>query len=335
LNEMEEAIRLYYQGDIFKAEIILKRLVASEPDNINAHIRLAEIEKELDKLEEAEEVNLKIAGIYEKNGNYEECLDILEKIKPQYLYDIFLHLRGKCYFHLGRYSEALNDFLQSPRDCEIMFYIGKCYFFLGNYSEALKTFKLIFSETSSREELYRSHYWIGKSLYGLGHVEDAIACFNSYIPSYPKEKQVYLDLAMCYLNVRNFDKAKKSLAKYKKSGGSASVVCFYSGLVCYNQEDYRGAIANLDKTSMDDQSLHWKGMAYYQLAQFEEALESFSQASKYQAKPLYLKMMGNANLKLERYFEAKFCYEKALDLDPSDEDIKRLINVTGRLLKSE
>lgn len=335
MNEMEEAIRLYYQGDLLRAEKILKRLTESEPDNINAHIRLAEIEKELGDLEAAEAVQLKIAGIYEKNGNYEECLDILEKIKPQSLYDIFLHLRGKCLFHLGRYSEALSDFLVSPRDNEIMFYMGKCYFFLENFDEALKTFKLIFTETKSREELYRSHYWIGKSLYGLGQVEDAIACFNSYIPSYPKEKQVYLDLAICYLNVRSFDRAKKSLARYKKLGGSTDVVYFYAGLVCYNQEDYTGAITNLDKTSLDDQSLHWKGMAYYQLAQYEEALECFSQASKHQAKPLYLKMMGNANLKLERYFEAKFCYEKALDLEPSDEDIRRLIYVTEGLLKNE
>ncbi|MFX4262275.1 tetratricopeptide repeat protein [Pelotomaculum propionicicum] len=332
MNEMEEAIRLYYQGDILRAERILKRLVESEPENINACIRLAEIEKELDKLEEAEEVNLKIAAIYEKNGGYEDCLDILDRIKPQFLLDIFLPLRGRCLFHLGRYSEALSDFLQSPWDSQTKFYEGKCYFYLGNYDDALKTFKEIFSETSSREELYLSHYWIGKSLYGQGNIEDAIACFNSYIPSYPKEKQVYLDLAICYLNIRNFDKAKKSLAKYRRLGGSTDVVYFYTGLICYNQEDYMGAIANLDKTSLDDQSLHWKGMAFYQLARYEEALESFSQASKSQAKPLYLKMMGNANLKMGNFFEAKFCYEKALDLDPSDEDIKRLIYVTESLL---
>lgn len=329
---MEEAIRLYYQGDILRAESILKRLVESEPENINAYIRLAEIVKELGKSDEAEEVNLKIAGTYEKNGSYEDCLEILDRIKPQYFMDIYLPLKGRCLFHLGRYSEALSDFLQSPWDSQTKLYEGKCYFYLGNYNDALKTFREIFSETSSREELYLSHFWIGKSLNGLGHVEDAIACFNSYIASYPKEKQVYLDLALCYLNIRNFDKAKKSLAKYRRLGGSADVVYFYTGLIFYNQEDYMGAIANLDKTSLDDQALHWKGMAYYQLERYEEALESFSQASKHQAKPLYLKMMGNANLKLGNLFEAKICYEKAMDLDPSDEDIKRLISVTESLL---
>ena len=332
MSEMEEAIRLYYQGDTSRAEVILKRLAEAEPDNINAHIRLAEIEKELGNLEKAEEVQLKIAGIYEKNGSYEDCLDMLERIDTEYFYDIFLHLRGKCFFHLGRYSEALSDFLASPRDTETMFYIGKCYFFSGNYDEALKTFRVIFEETSSREELYRSHYWIGKTLYGMGQAEDAIACFNSYIPGYPREKQVYLDLAMCYLGIGQFDKAKKSLAKYKKLGGDVNIVNFYTGLLSYNQGDYTGALTSLGKTSLDDQSLHWKGMAYYQLGRYEEALESFSQASKNQVKPLYLKMMGNANLKLGNYFEAKICYEKALDLDPSDEDIKRLINVTESLL---
>jgi tetratricopeptide (TPR) repeat protein len=332
---MEEAIRLYYQGDMVRAERILKRLVEAEPDNVSAYIRLAEIEKEMDKMEEAEEVQLKIAGIYEKNGNYEECLDVLEKITPQFKKRIFSPLRGKCLFHLGRYSEAMSDFVDSPRVSGIMFYFGKCQFYLGHYNDALKTFKEIFAETTSREELYLSHYWIGKSLYAMGLVEDAIACYEIYIPGYPKEKQVYLDLLICYLDIQQYNKAKKCLSKYKKLGGSKDMVNFYSGMICYNQGDYTGAIANLDKTALDDQTLHWKGMAYYQLDLFEEALESFIQASKHQVRPLYLKMMGNANLKLNRLFEAKICYEKALGLDPGDEDIERMISVTESLLKKE
>jgi len=332
---MEEAIRLYYRGEIHEAEKFLKRLIAREPDNTIAQIRLAEIKKELGNLKEAGEIYLSLAHFFEKKKNYEECLEFLEKALPCLSQTEISPVRGRCLFQLGQYAEALSDLIISPRDNENLFYKGKCYFFLNQYNNALRIFREIFSTASDTVELLRAHYWIGKSLYALGEMEDAISCFESYVSVYSKEKQVYLDLAICYLNSGLLDKAHGNLLEYQRLGGSEDLTYFYLGIICYRQGNYRKAIELLDKTSLTGQALHWKGLACYELALYEDALENFTKAAKYETKPLYLKMMGNSNLKLGRFFEAKICYEKALGLDPADEDILGLIALSERLLKTE
>ncbi|NLI13767.1 tetratricopeptide repeat protein [Pelotomaculum propionicicum] len=332
---MEDAIRLYYKGEIFEAEKILEGIIAEEPDNINAQIRLAAIKMELRDFAAAGRIYLGLYAFYEQAGNYEECLGFLEKALPCLSQAEITPLRGRCLFHLGRYQEALSDLIVSPPERGNLFYTGKCFFFLGQYNNALRLFREVFNNASDKGELLRSHYWIGRCLYSLGEVEDAVSCFEAYIAACPKEKQVYLDLAMCCLDAGLLEKANSYLMKFKKFGGSEDVTNLYLGIICYKQGDYRKSLDWLDKTTLAAQSLHWKGLACYELARYEDALDNFTAAVKYEAKPLYLKMMGNANLKLSRFFEAKICYEKALALDPSDEDTERLLSLSDHLLKTE
>lgn len=332
---MEAAIRLYYKGELFEAEKILKTIIAGEPDNINARIRLAWIKMELRDLEEAGKIYLDLADFCEKAGNYEECLNFLEKALPCLSQTVVAPLRGRCLFHLGSYPEALSDLIVSPPNNETLCYTGKCFFFLSQYNNALRAFREVFRSAASKGELLRAHYWIGKCLYALGEVEEAVSCFEAYISACPKEKQVYLDLAMCCLEAGFLKKARDNLLAFIKLGGSQDAANLYLGIICYRQGDYRTAIDLLDKTSLIVQAFHWKGLACYELALYEDALENFTVAAKREAKPLYLKMMGNANLKLGRFFEAKICYEKALALDPADADIERLVILSDHLLKTE
>lgn len=335
MSEMEDAIRLYYKGEILEAEKILNTIITTEPDNINAHIRLAGIKMELRDLAGAGKIYLGLANSYEKAGNFEECLEFLEKALPCLSQAEITPLRGRCLFHLGRYQEALSDLIVSPPDNETLFYTGKCFFFLSQYNNALRLFKEVFPKASDKGELLRAHYWIGKCLYALGEVENAISYFDAYISACPKEKQVYLDLAMCCLDAGLLEKAWGNLLTFRKLGGGEDVTNLYLGIICYRQGDYKKAIELLDKTSLAVQALHWKGLACYELALYEAALENFTAASKYEAKPLYLKMMGNANLKLGRFYEAKICYEKALGLDPTDGDMEKLLILSDHLLKTE
>ncbi len=332
---MEDAIRLYYKGEIFEAEKILESIIAEEPDNINAIIRLAAIKMELRDFAAAGRLYLGLAAFYEQSGNYEECLGFLERSLPCLSQAEIAPLRGRCLFHLGRYQEALSDLIVSPPEQGTLFYKGKCFFFLGQYNNALRVFREVFAGASGKGELLRSHYWVGKCLYALGEVADAVSCFEAYIAACPKERQVYLDLAMCCLEAGFLEKASSHLLKFKKLGGSEDVTNLYLGIICYKLGDYRKALECLDKTTLTAQSMHWKGLACYELARYEDALDNFTAAARHEAKPLYLKMMGNANLKLGRFFEARICYEKAQSLDPADEDNRRLFTLSDHLLKAE
>jgi len=331
---MEDAIRLYYRGEIFEAEKILRCILQEEPDHTNALVRLAAILGELGRVEEAGAIYLSLAELYEKEGNHEECLDFLEKAAPGFPQNQLSPLRGRCLFRLGRYAEALSDFVISPDNNQNLFFIGKIYFALNQYNNALRVFREILSRSSDNKELFRACYWIGKSLYALGELEEAISCFNSYISVYPNETQIFLDLAVCQLNSDRLEEARSNLLQYRHLGGSEDVTYLYLGIINYRMGKYREAIDLLDQTSLSDQPLHWKGLAFYEIGLYDDALVCFSSAAKYETKPLYYKMMGNSHLKLGNYFEAKICYEKALSLDPADEDLEKLVSVSERLLKS-
>lgn len=335
MSKMEDAIRLYYRGEVFEAEKILKLILREEPDHINALTRYAAIQMDLGRAEEAGTVYLRLAELYEKEGSYQECLEFVEKASPVFPQTQLSPLKGKCLFRLGCYAEALSNFLVSPQNNQNLFYIGKIYFALNQYNNALRIFREILSGSSDNGEIFRACYWIGKSLYALGELEEAISCFNSYISYYPNETRVFLDLAVCYLNSGRLEEARSNLLQYRHLGGSQEVVCFYLGLVNYRLRNYREAIDLLDQASVSDQALHWKGLAYYEIGHYEDALNCFSAAAKYEAKPLYFKMMGSAHLKLGSFFEAKICYEKALSIDPSDKDLEKLISISGNLLKSK
>lgn len=334
MNRMEHAIRLYYRGEIFEAEKILKCILLEEPDHINALIRLAVIQQDLGRAEEAGAVYLRLAEIYEREEDYEECLDFLEKASPGVPETRVSAMKGKCLFRLGYYAEALSHLLVSPQNNQNLFYTGKAYFALNQYHNALRVFREILAGAAGTGEVFRACYWIGKSLYALGEIEEAISCFNSYISVYPDEMQVYLDLAVCHLNAGRPEEARSNLVQYRHLGGSEEVVYLYLGIVNYHLGHYRDAIDLLDQASTSGQALHWKGLALYELGLYEEALECFTAATRHDTRPLYLKMMGNAHLKLGSFFEAKICYEKALSIDSSDEDLKKLIALSGHLLTS-
>ncbi|OPY55970.1 MAG: Tetratricopeptide repeat protein [Pelotomaculum sp. PtaU1.Bin035] len=333
MTEMRDAIRLYYSGELFEAEKILKLILMKEPENINALIRFAAIQEDLGRKEEAGAIYLKLAKLYEKEASYNECLTVIEKASPVFPQADIAPLKGKCLFSLGCYNEALSNFLVSPVNNQNLYYIGKIYFILNQYNDALRVFREILSKATNSEETFRACYWVGKSLYNLGELDDAISCFKSYISVYPDETQVYLDLALCYLKSGCLDEARNNLIQYQNLGGNAELANLYLGIVNYRLGKYKKAIFLLDQTSKKEHTLYWKGLAYYKLSLYEDAIECFSTAAKYEAKPIYYKMMGNSHLELGNFFEAKICFEKALNIDSLDEELRKLISVSENLLK--
>ncbi|MCL6561025.1 MAG: tetratricopeptide repeat protein, partial [Firmicutes bacterium] len=269
MGDMEEAIRKYYRGELVEAEKILKRILRNKPDDIHALVRYAAVQADLGHMEEAGAVYLKLAEIHEKEGSYGECLEFLDKASFFHPPAKISPLKGRCLFHLGRYIEALCHFMVSPEEHRNLFYTGKIYAALNQHENALRTFRHILSNTADTEEMFRASYWIGKSLFALGEIEEAISCFTSYLSFYPGEVQVYMDLALCCLNSGRFEDAKKHLLQYQNSGGEPDIANFYTGIVDYHLGNYLEAIRRLDRVS-HHQALHWKGLAHYELGQYED-----------------------------------------------------------------
>lgn len=335
MDSIENAIRLYYKGEIFEAESVLRNILQEDPDNVKALVRLAIIQTELGRIEEAGSLYLKAAQIYEQEGSYEDSLNTLEKGLPVLDEKLAAPLKGRCLYYLGRFEEALSHFLISPEENQNLLLTAKTYFQLGQYDKSLECLEKMLSVSRSRKEIIHAYYWVGKSLSALGRFDEAVKCFKRHLSIFPGEKQVYLDLAVCYLYSGSLGEARSNLNQYRLSGGDEAAANFYLGIVDFRLGNYIDAIRFFNKAKSNDQALHWKGLAYYELGMYYNALKCFTRAAKYEKKPVYLKMMGNANLKLGSYFEAKICYEKAYSLDPLDADLKKLITLSENLLKTK
>lgn len=333
MNEMADAIRLYYRGEIFESERILKSIIKEDPENISALVRYATILEELGKDEKIGEIYLRLAALYQKETCYEECLEVLEKASSKIPQSELAPLKGTCLYRMGRYEDALSYFTVSTKTIQNLFYTGKIYFALNQYDNALKIFREILSAATNNDDTFLACYWVGKSLYALGNFSEAISCFESYLSVYQGETQVFLDLAFCFLNSGCLAEAENSLLRYQELGGNINLANLYLGILNYRKGSYEQAIEYLNETSSSEQSIHWKGLAYYELGMYEDALACFSEAAKIVSKPLYFKMMGSSHLKLGNYYEAKICLEKALSDDPSDEELGKLISITGHYLE--
>ncbi|MDF9406913.1 tetratricopeptide repeat protein [Pelotomaculum isophthalicicum JI] len=329
---MSDAIRLYYRGEIFESEKILKSIIKEDPENINALVRYATVLEELGKDEKAGEIYLRLAALYQKETCYEECLGVLEKASSKLPQAELAPLKGTCLYRLGRYEDALSCFTASTKTIQNLFYTGKIYFALNQYDNALKIFREIMSLANNNNDTFQAFYWVGKSLYASGNFSEAISCFESYLSIYQGETHVFLDLAICYLNSDRLAEAENNILKYKELDGNINLANLYLGIVNYRKGNHKQAVEYLGETSLSEQSLHWRGLAYYELGMYEDALACFSEATKIVSKPLYFKMMGSSHLKLGNYFEAKICFERALNDDPSDEELGKLIAITGHYL---
>ncbi|MCG9966484.1 tetratricopeptide repeat protein [Pelotomaculum terephthalicicum JT] len=332
LNEMADAIRLYYHGEIFESKRILKKIINKEPENIGALIRYAAILEELGRKEIAGKIYLKLAGLYQKDTCYEDCLEALEKASSTVPQVELAPLKGTCLYHMGRFEEALSCFSIASKSIQNLFHTGKIYFALKQYDNALKIFREIMSGATNNDDIFLACYWVGKSLYALGKFSEAISCLQSYVSVYQDKTQALLELAICFLESGSLEEAERHLLKYKELDGNIDLANLYLGILNYRKGSYEQAVEYLNETSSSEQSMHWKGLAYYELGLYEEAVACFYEAAKKTANPLYFKMMGSSHLKLGNYFEAKICLEKALDADPADEELSKLIAVTGHYL---
>lgn len=333
MNDMAYAIKLYYSGELLESERILKSIIKDDPENINALIRYVNVLEGLGRSKEAGDIRLNIAEIYFREENYPECVNVLEKASDIFPESELALLKGTCLYHMGRYAKALNYFLIAPESADSLFYRGKIYFVLEQYDEALKMFRATITKAVPKEDVFSAYYWLGKTLSALGNQREAVASFQKCISIYRDEAQAYFDLALCFLDADKLDEAERNLLKYQDLGGNINLANLHLGILHCRKGNYEKAIEYLEGAPPDAQSLYWEGLAHYELGFYDNALTCFSEAAKSDTNLRYFKIMGKSHLKLGNYFEAKICFEKALDADPADEELDKLIDITGHYLE--
>jgi len=95
------------------------------------------------------------------------------------------------------------------------------------------------------------------------------------------------------------------------------------GVAHFLKEDWGQAAVYFEKAREADPSnpAVWNnlGLLAHQGRAYERAIDCFQQANQLDLKPIYIVNEGNAFAMLGQHVEAKSCYHKALDIDPSSD----------------
>ena len=204
-----------------------------------------------------------------------------------------------CYYHINQYDSAAVNFEKVFTETDQLaqnayFHLADCYIQLDEKNKARLAFefasKLDFDLEIKEEALFN----YAMLTYELYHspFNEAIGAFHEFIDTYPDSERLdeaYNFLVMAYLYTSNYKEALSSLEKLsEKDHGMKEAyqkVAYYRGLELFNNLKYQKAVETFDKSlqysgynrAIKAQANYWKAEAYYQLEEYDKAIESYNE----------------------------------------------------------
>jgi TolA-binding protein len=249
----------------------------------------------------APEIAKVIGDSYYKKQEFENALEYLQRhvsdsrnvLRKDY------YQLGYCYYQLQQYDSAAVSFEKVFTETDKLaqnayFHLADCNIELGEKNKARLAFefasKLDFDPEIKEEALFN----YALLTYELYHspFNEAIGAFHEFIETYPNSYRLddaYNFLVMAYLYTSNYKEALNSLEKIsEKDHGMKEAyqkVAYYRGLELFNNLKYEESIDKFDKSllypaynrSIKAQSNYWKAEAFYQLEEYEKAVEAYNQ----------------------------------------------------------
>jgi TolA-binding protein len=236
-----------------------------------------------------------------EDGFYEVSLGLLERFLNDYpdsarKPEVNL-LIAQCYLHQSRFLDALAKFealLNEPEAKSIkdaVYYgIAEVHFKGNNFSQAASYYKNVISEFPNSSYAPMSYYSLGWSLFELQKYKEALDYFLALEKKYPKELQANdasMKIIECLYNLKDYAALKErviaALKLFAKDPVRLSYLNFYLGEAYYNLGNYQEAVNAYSKAQLNSQdelmlALCRMDMAwsYLKLKDYKEAEDAFS-----------------------------------------------------------
>ena len=322
-NTLRDALAALKSRNFPDAERGLKKILKSEPSNIEALNFLTVTLTNLQRFVEAEDYISKAVKLYQ-GSDVSHCN-----------YGIVL----KC---LNRPTQALEQFdaaiRLSPKLPQIWNNRGTVYHDLRQYERAISDFNQAILLDPDRGDAFGNK---GKSLSALGRYDEAIAAFDSALALNPNSADAWLGRGIVFGEQNRASDALIAFERALVLNPSMTEARIRTGNVLCGLRRYSDALAAFDKalTLKTDLvgALLGRGLALVGLNEYDAALAAFERVLA-QRPDLALAWLcrGDACYELERFEDAAAAYDRALALIPDYAEawIGRG-NVFGRLQNNE
>ena len=203
----------------------------------------------------------KIVSYYSKRANLYEILQQYDKALADYTKGIEMdprnyvlyNFRGGLYKKLKCYKEAIADYSKSieikPGEMNYSSYgyLGGLYKELKQYDKAIADYSKTIELNPNNESFY---YYRGGAYGNLGKFDKAIEYFNKAIELNPNNAKLYARCSEAYFKLGNYNKALENCS---------NAIQINSNNLIFNSDIYR-----------------CRGLAYYYLEKYEEAIFDFN-----------------------------------------------------------
>jgi len=241
-----------------------------------------------------------IGDSYYKKKQFVEALEYLQmhEDKAKFVSRKDYYQLGYCYYKLEQYDSAAVSLEKVLNKEDLLaqnayYHIGDCYIETDQKNKARLAFEfasILDFDPEIKEEALFIYALLTYELYH-SPFNEAVGAFHKFIKSYPNSDRIddaYNFMVMAYLYTSNYKEALNSLEQIADMDHGMKEayqkVAYYRGLELFNNLHYEESIETFDKSlkypgynrAISAQSNYWKAEAYYQLEDYENAIESYN-----------------------------------------------------------
>jgi len=334
--------RYYYARDYDPAILMCRRAIYGRPDDVSAHLRIADIYRAQGKYTDAiseyqylikhdKSIAAAHSGLgmaYFRMDKYNNAISEFEKAlglgsdAPRVLFESYKGLGDVC-FAQDQYEGAVSNYLNAKKiDCkkgpEIYLSLGQSYLNIGNLDnldQAIIFFEegqeLFPEESGLKNDLASTYNKLGESLYGMGDYDEARKAFRKAIELDPEDNKIiaeaYLYDGIIYKRDGRYNMAIECLEISFRIEPTYQL-CVEMGETYRRMERYRNARAWLDMAFLFNLN---KEQAHRELRTLEADLGEEEQIDNLTASVASLLLPGSGQHLKGRYWRGLF-YESLI-----------------------
>lgn len=297
---LQQAIQTFESGNLDSADLMLKRILQIDSQNLPALIILGLIKASQENYKESANylaraarlnpddasIQYNLAKALSDSGNDKEALEHHKKavaLAPNNP-EAWLNY-GKSVFNLGRYDDALLYYDRALNlnlnSYEAWINKGLVLHTLERFTESYQAFKRALSINPNHFEALNS---LGISLHALGRYDEALSEYDKALSISPDYWNALINKGITLHSLKLFDDALLSYDAALSLNPNLSQAWFNRGLVFFSQNDYDEALSNFEKALSFNpnyyEALNNKGLVLKHKKRYSKALELFELAIK-------------------------------------------------------